>query len=77
MHPGVCLYKTEWGCPEGGESSVVFIGSLNPKFINIDNIRLKLAWQDAVFLLADCLKKELKQKTATLEFIPTEYLYME
>ena len=78
MQAGACLYNTEWGCPVGGEPSVIFAGSLNPAFLPEGEGWIGVEkWKRAVQILADRMKTALKQTTATLEFVETEYLYMQ
>ncbi len=68
---GRALYRYEWGCPEGGEPIIIFTGSLNSKFCkNVDD------WMQAVREVSLGLKKDLKQKTATLEFSSVDMEYL-
>lgn len=68
---GRALYRHNWGCPNGGEPVIIFTGSLNSEFCkNADD------WKQAVREVSLGLKKDLRQKTATLEFssVAMEYL---
>ena len=74
MQAGACLYNTEWGCPVGGEPSVIFTGSLNPAFVGDDGWVGMEKWKHAVTLVSARMKTALKQTTATLEFVDAENL---
>lgn len=64
------VYHEAWGCPKGGEETVVITGVANKEFVdNIDK------WKNTVIKLAKQLKKEFKQSTLTCEFLETELHY--
>lgn len=70
--PAKTLYRQEWGCPAGGEDTVVFTGLLN---YHVAKVNATL-WKQAVDELCDRVRKELKQTTAYLTWqeIPFAYL---
>lgn len=61
--PAITLYKTEWGCPEGGEMTYTLSAIRNLKF-NKDS----LMWRWACVNIAKKLKAELNQSSVTGEF---------
>lgn len=64
-------YKTEWGCPEGGEKVFELSATHNPAFVE------KAEWKEAVVKLAKEIKKEFKQSTLTIDFIESEMIYLD
>lgn len=65
------VYNQEWGCPEGGERTVVITGVANKEFVDdLEN------WKQTVLILAKKLKEQLKQSTMTCEFMETELYYL-
>ena len=68
---GHTLYKSEWGCPEGGETTLKFESSMNPEFVE-DIVK----WRESVTNLAYKIKKHFKQSTLTCEFSITNLLYL-
>lgn len=64
------LYRSEWGCPAGGEETVILSGCCNPVFTN------PKAYVDVIKILANRLKKRFKQKTVMLEIINSNVLYL-
>ncbi|PLS14718.1 hypothetical protein CVD28_26455 [Bacillus sp. M6-12] len=71
-HKSKAVYRSEWGCPEGGEDTVTFTASSNPKY-NSDIDR----WKEAVMAVTKKLKEMLGQDTVTLEFEETEILFFD
>ena len=69
--PIITLYKTEWGCPEGGEKTYLLSAIRNPKFNNN-----KDAWEGSCLNVADILKKELGQSSVTCEFDRVDLWYL-
>lgn len=70
-HTAKVGYRHEWGCPTGGEFVLVFQGERNPEFTPSPET-YRAAWRR----LAELLKKEFSQTTATLavEEVELEYL---
>ncbi|MCY6958371.1 hypothetical protein [Clostridium brassicae] len=64
------IYNEAWGCPKGGEETIVITGVANKEFVQDMN-----AWKNTVIKLAKELKKELKQSTLTCEFSEVELFY--
>lgn len=71
IKPSKTVYNESWGCPKGGEETVVITGVANREFVN--DIA---AWKEAVIRLAKVLKDRLIQSTMTCEFINTELYYL-
>lgn len=64
------VYNEIWGCPKGGEETVIITGVANYEFIkDIEE------WKGSVIRLAKKLKDILGQNTMTCEFINTELHY--
>ncbi len=63
------LYRSEWGCPQGGECGFLFRGTRNPLFTEQE------PYHDALLKLVRELKKELKQSAVYLETQPTTLIY--
>lgn len=66
----ITLYKSEWGCPDGGENTYTLSAIRNPKF-NDDSTK----WKSTCVAIVDKLKKELNQTTVTGEFSEVDFLY--
>ncbi|GAA0182521.1 hypothetical protein SH2C18_48880 [Clostridium sediminicola] len=65
------VYNEDWGCPPGGEDTVVITGVANLEFV--DNLS---HWKDTVLNLAKKIKSKLEQKTITCEFRDVEMRYI-
>ena len=70
IYPVITLYKSEWGCPKGGEKTYVLSAIRNPKF-NDD----KWIWSASCMNVMLKLKNELKQSSVTGEFSKVEMVY--
>lgn len=70
IKPSKTIYNEQWGCPKGGEETVVITGVANKEFV--EDIK---QWKKSVIKLAKELKAKLKQSTLTCEFIETELHY--
>ena len=68
--PAITLYKSEWGCPKGGEKTYILSAIRNPKF-NID----KTNWKVSCLSVVTNLKNKLKQSSVTSEFSEVEMVY--
>ena len=70
MAPARSLYRSEWGCPAGGEHIYCFTGCRNPQFAE------KEPYRAALELLARRLKKRLGQSAVylTVQAVELEYL---
>lgn len=71
LTPAKMVYKTEWGCPVGGENGVTYTSNANPEFVTDIN-----KWKDACVDFACEVKKHFKQSTVTVTFDPVEFLYI-
>lgn len=69
--PSRAVYSHVWGCPQGGEEVFTISSTRNPEFAPD-----KAAWQQACLKLAELLKKEFGQSTATVEFSETSLIYL-
>lgn len=64
------IYKSEWGCPKGGEIVYRISGERNNEFAK-DSNKYKYALEDLIELVA----KELKQSTYTITWSEVELGY--
>ena len=71
LTPAKTVYRQEWGCPEGGEDTVIVSGLRNIEFVKDDDL-----WRTSVSMVALRVGKALKQTTAYLTFAPVEFLYL-
>lgn len=65
------VYRPEWGCPEGGEETVVISGLRNPEFQKNDDV-----WRVAVSMTALKVGAALQQTTAYLTFSTVTFMYL-
>ena len=72
VHQTKTLYREAWGCPSGGEDTVVVQGIRNPKYSPDEHI-----WFDAVHKVSFALAKKLDQATAYLYFSQVLFNYIE
>lgn len=68
--PTITLYKTEWGCPDGGEMTYILSAIRNPKFNNDS-----LMWKWACVNIVKKLKTALNQSSVTGEFDEVQLAY--
>lgn len=68
--PIITLYKSEWGCPKGGEHTYVLSAIRNPKFNND-----RAYWRGSCMSVMTELKNKLKQSSVTGEFSEVEMIY--
>lgn len=71
MFSAKAVYKTDWGCPVGGEDVVIVRGNYNPSFCDTP-----IQWSSSVALICESVKKRLGQKTATLMLQERNFLYL-
>lgn len=57
------VYHTDWGCPEGGETTAAVHGEANPAFT--ENTE---AWKEAVIEVCRLVKERLEQSTVAVSF---------
>ena len=68
--PTSVYYRTEWGCPEGGENAFLVQGDLNPEFGE------EGPWKESVIRLFEKLKKHYQQSTLTVTFSVVDHCYL-
>ena len=68
--PTITLYKTEWGCPDGGEKTYTLSAIRNPHFNNDSDY-----WKQCCMDIVDVLKAKLNQTTVTGEFSEVDIEY--
>jgi hypothetical protein len=88
-HPVKTLYNEAWGCPKGGEDTVVLTGLLNPKFLSREDTFYNYSkdlvptgdaidkWQATVKIICEAVAKRLDQTTAYLSFSEIDFDYLE
>ena len=69
IFPAHTLYRTEWGCPDGGEETVVLMGCCNPAFAH------PKGYEAVLRKLAERLKKRFHQRTILLEILSAQGIY--
>lgn len=65
------VYRIEWGCPPGGEDTVLVCGLRNTEFVENDE-----AWRTAVTAVTKKVALALNQKTAYLTFGTVDFSYI-
>ena len=75
--PAATIYKTDWGCPVGGEETVVLSGICNPSFRGDKTPQeFESAWCETMLMMAQLLKAAFVQSTATVQFSEVELVYL-
>ena len=71
VNEGRAIYNEDWGCPDGGERTLTFNCTRNPKFIEDDNM-----YRMGIYYITSNLKKEFKQHTITITKMNAEIDYI-
>ena len=61
VNEGRAIYNEDWGCPDGGERTLTFNCTRNPKFIED-----RYEYQRGIHYIVANLKKEFNQHTITI-----------
>jgi hypothetical protein len=69
--PGVTVYHPDWGCPVGGEKTVVISGIRNPHYCEDD-----FEWRNAVRRVVLESAKRFSQETVYLAFHDIDFEYL-
>lgn len=69
--PSLTVYNKQWGCPTGGETSVVIMGVCNPNYEIVAN------YKKAVRKTLEKAAKKLKQHTTQLTFQEVDFEYFD
>lgn len=65
------VYHADWGCPIGGENTVLITGECNPQYTNLDS------YKAAVVKTLRGAAKKLEQSTTQLTFQEVEFKYLD
>lgn len=68
---GKAVYRSDWGCPAGGEDVVIVRGAMNPEFHKDPK-----KWADCVSEICVNVQDRLEQKTSTLVIQECYFLYL-
>ena len=70
-----CCYKTDWGCPEGGEDTFTLNADCNPKYSSLPAEEYIKNWQIAFLRLIELIMEKLEQSAVTAK-VGGELLYL-
>ena len=72
------VYDREWGCPLGGEDTVLITGDRNPDFDDPQmSVWMNIAkFQDSALKVLTAVSKRLKQSTSQITFEETDFCYI-
>ncbi|WP_040327807.1 hypothetical protein [Clostridium ihumii] len=65
------VYSGMWGCPKGGEDTIIIAGTLNKEYTS--DIE---GFKTSVLRLAKEVKEKLKQESLTCDFTEVELFYL-
>lgn len=71
VYPSKTIYKTEWGCPDGGEVTYSIESTANPNFAPDMDL-----WIDSATRIIKYLMKELEQSTITITINEVDFIYL-
>ena len=69
--PAKTVYHTDWGCPVGGENTVLITGECNPQYTSLDG------YKAAVVETLRMTAEKLGQSTTQLTFQEVEFKYLD
>jgi hypothetical protein len=75
--PVKVIYKTEWGCPDGGEDCIRLEADCNPNYSKIPSMKYVASWKEAFLLVIENLMEELNQTTVTVAFSDGKAVYLQ
>jgi hypothetical protein len=77
--PCKVIYKTEWGCPEGGEDAVRLEADCNPAYSEseLPPAEYVAAWKETFLDVVEDLMLELDQTTVTVAFSDGQVVYLQ
>lgn len=71
MTDATCVYKKEWGCPDGGEPVTVFQATMNPEFVDDPE-----QWKEDALYYISKLKNVYAQSTVTVTITEADIVYL-
>lgn len=69
------VYKTDWGCPVGGEDTISIEADGNSLYSNLPPETFQEAWKEAFLKAMELLMQSLDQKTVTAKFSDGTLVY--
>lgn len=69
------VYKTEWGCPNGGEKTFRFTADCNPTYSSLSQEEYRVEWSKAYLLVIERLMGVFEQTTVTAR-VGSEVFYL-
>ena len=69
MNASRALYRSEWGCPDGGEFSYTLTGCSNPLYVSVDS------YLNTLEQVAKRMKTRLRQTALYVEIVPAHCDY--
>jgi len=71
------LYRTQWGCPAGGENGVYITADCNPSYDSEKPAEEYIPlWKETLVSILEALMVELDQTTVTVRFSDNELIYL-
>ena len=71
------LYRTEWGCPPGGENGIHIVSDFNPVYDKQRSVaEFTVAWKESFLRIIETLMLKLEQKTVTVTFSDGALFYL-
>ena len=71
ISPSLTIYHKDWGCPEGGEKTVLITGECNSEYTGIENFKV------SVINVLKKVAESLGQSTTQLAFQEVDFVYLD
>ena len=77
ISPCKILYRTQWGCPPGGENGIYITADCNPSYDKDQPAEEYVAaWRETFITILEALMDELGQTTVTVKFSDGKLVYL-